>query len=166
LSSHESKPARGSSLSCRSADRDETQDPGHPPALRFECTQCGVCCTNRGEYGHVYLNDREVVEIARYLGLLPSEFRRRYTFVDEYGWTQVVLEERCAFLGDDGSSCRVYPVRPVQCRTFPFWKDLVEDGEWTQEARDLCEGVGRGKLYPIEDAHRLMREMELSDLED
>jgi len=133
--------------------------------LRFECTRCGECCTSRGEYGHVYLNDSEVVEIARFLGLLPHEFRRRYTIVDEYGWTQVVLEDRCVFLDEDGS-CRVYPVRPVQCRTFPFWSDLIEGGSFTDEARGLCEGVGRGKLYQIEDVRPLIEAMDRSQDED
>ena len=135
------------------------------PGLRFECTRCGGCCTSRGEYGYVYLNDREVVAIARYLGLVPHEFRRKYTFIDEYGWTQVVLEDRCVFLNPDGS-CRIYPVRPVQCRTFPFWRDLVDDGEWTAEARELCEGVGHGKLHQIEDVEPLMRAMERAEDED
>jgi Fe-S-cluster containining protein len=128
--------------------------------LRFECTQCGQCCTRRGEYGYVYLNDREVVAIARHLGLLPMEFRRRYTFVDEYGWTQIVLEDRCVFLDPATNRCRVYPARPTQCRTFPFWRDLVVDGGWSDEARALCEGIGRGPLHQIEDVAPLMREME------
>jgi uncharacterized protein len=134
--------------------------------LRFECTVCGHCCTRRGEYGYVYLNDREVVAMAHHLGLLPMEFRRRYTFEDEYGWTQVVLEDRCVFLDPESNRCGVYPVRPTQCRTFPFWRDLVADGEWTPEARELCEGVGRGPLHQIEDVAPLMQEMEREQDED
>ena len=128
--------------------------------LRFECTQCGECCTRRGEYGYVYLNDREVVAMARHLGLLPMEFRRRYTFVDEYGWTQVVLDDRCVFLDPETNRCGVYPVRPTQCRTFPFWRDLVVNGAWSDEACALCEGIGRGPLHQIEDVVPLMQEME------
>jgi len=134
--------------------------------LRFECTQCGECCTSRGDYGYVYLSDREVAAIAHFLGLLPHEFRRRYTFVDEYGWTQVVLDNRCVFLDPERGSCTIYPVRPLQCRTFPFWRDLVRDGEWTAEARALCEGIGRGKLHQIEDVEPLMQAMERAEAED
>jgi uncharacterized protein len=137
--------------------------PGRPArGLRFECTQCGVCCTNRGDYGHVYLSDREVLDLARLLGLLPMEFRSRYTFVDEYGWTQLVLEDHCVFLDVKTWRCSVYEARPIQCRTFPFWRNLVERGEWTSEARALCEGIGRGPLYSIEQVEPLMREMESS----
>jgi len=134
--------------------------------LRFECTKCGKCCTSRGDYGYVYLNDREVADIARFLGLLPHEFRQRYTFLDEYGWTQVVLQDQCVFLGDDRASCQIYPVRPLQCRTFPFWRDLVEDGAWTPEARALCEGIGRGKLYQLEEVEPHMLAMEHAEDEE
>jgi len=144
-------------------DRHE-REPAAESGLRFECTRCGACCTSRGEYGYVYLNDRDVSAIARYLGLLPHQFRRKYTFVDEYGWTQVVLEDRCVFLESDGS-CRIYPVRPTQCRTFPFWRDLVKDGAWVPEARELCEGIGRGKLYQIDEVEPLMRKMERAEEE-
>jgi hypothetical protein len=51
----------------------------------------------------------------------------------------------------------------VQCRTFPFWRDFVEDGKWTADVRDLCEGVGRGPSWSRDEAERLMIEMEGSD---
>jgi len=101
--------------------------------------------------------------MARHLRLLPSEFKRRYTFEDEYGWTQVVLEERCVFLEPQTNRCAVYPVRPSQCRTFPFWRDLVRDGEWTQEARDMCEGTGRGRLYSIDEVEMQMKRHDRDD---
>ena len=88
--------------------------------LRFECTKCGRCCTTRGEYAYVYLNPAELRRIAAYLGIGAQEFRRRYTKRDEYGWTQLSFaEESCVFL-DERGQCSVHPVRPTQCRTFPF----------------------------------------------
>jgi Fe-S-cluster containining protein len=130
--------------------------------LRFECTQCGQCCTNRGDYQHLYVSDPEVVRLARFLGLLPAEFRRRFTWVDEYGWTQVFLDERCVFLDPQTMRCKVYPVRPTQCRTFPFWRDLVREGGWTDTAQRLCEGVGRGPAHPADAIERQMQDMERS----
>ena len=133
------------------------------PGLRFECTQCGRCCTNHGEYAHVYLGDREVAALALLLGLSEREFERKYAFIDKDGWTQLAIaNDRCVFLGPDGA-CGVYAARPAQCRTFPFWRDFVEDGTWTPEARELCEGVGRGRSYSRDEAERLMIQMEESD---
>ena len=134
--------------------------------LRFECTLCGRCCTNHGDYAHVYLSGPDVVGLARTRGLSVSDFEREYTFVDEDGWTQLKIRDGgCVFLQKDGG-CGVYGARPTQCRTFPFWRDFVEKGEWTPEVRQICEGIGRGRLYSREEAERLMIEMEESDVEE
>jgi Fe-S-cluster containining protein len=131
--------------------------------LRFECTGCGKCCTNHGEYAHVYLDDEETVAIAKHLGLSTRVFKRRYTFVDEDHWRQLSFEaKRCVFLGED-NGCRIYPVRPTQCGTFPFWRELGMDGTWTQEVRSMCEGTGQGRLYSPAEIEVHMVEMEESD---
>jgi Fe-S-cluster containining protein len=131
--------------------------------LRFECTQCGECCVNREEYAHVYVDREELRQLAALLEMSLQEFRHRYAFVDEDGWTQLaVVEEHCVFLDLESGSCKVYAARPVQCRTFPFWKEFIRDGEWTPKARLLCEGVGRGRLYSLAEAENYMSAMEVS----
>ena len=126
--------------------------------LCFECTQCGQCCTTRGEYAFVYLNRSETVALARQVGLRLAEFKRRHTFVDEDGWRQLGFAEgRCTFLDGEGR-CGVYEARPAQCRTFPFWPEFVDAGEWTEEVRDLCEGIGRGPRYTLPEAEQKMFE--------
>lgn len=133
------------------------------PGLCFECTQCGDCCKTRGEYAYVYLNRAEARALAEHLGLTLAEFRRRHTFVDEDGWLQLRFEGgRCTFLGLDGR-CGVYEARPVQCRTFPFWPEFVDDGEWTEDVRELCEGIGRGHRYTLSEAESRMLEYLDSD---
>lgn len=134
--------------------------------LRFECTGCGKCCVYRDEYAHVYLNRTERKALADHLGVSLRTFKHRYTFVDEFGWTQLkTVRDRCVFLDPDTMACKVYGARPVQCRTFPFWDELIEGGEWTQQARDLCEGVGRGRLYTLEEAFARIVERESSSEE-
>ena len=132
--------------------------------LRFECTGCGGCCTARGEYAHVYLNPDELGDLADHLRLSVREFRKRYTFKDEYGYTQLRFEsDTCVFLEPGTKRCTVYPARPTQCRTFPFWRDMIADGKWTDEARALCEGIGRGPTHRLTDVEARMLEMELAD---
>lgn len=113
-------------------------------ALRFSCTQCGQCCATAGEY-HVYLSDEESERIRAHLQLSRNWFRRRYLQCLEDG-EQVLTsgpDERCIFL-DAGGKCRVYATRPVQCRTYPFWPELVGSARaWNREAR-RCEGINRG----------------------
>ena len=131
--------------------------------LCFECTQCGSCCAFRGQYAHVYVDREETERLARLLDMPLSRFKKRYTFVDEYGWRQLRTKgERCVFQDPDTEACTVYPARPTQCRTFPFWREFVQDGRWRDEVRGLCEGVGRGRLYSIEEAEVQMVEMEES----
>ncbi len=132
--------------------------------LRFECTQCGKCCTNRGEYAHVYVSPAEVRALAEFLGLSVPRFKQRYTFVDKDGWRQLnFLGEDCVFLNPETKLCQVHPARPIQCRTFPFWREFVAGGEWSSEVRSMCEGIGRGRLHSLEEAEVQMREMESSD---
>ena len=119
--------------------------------LRFECTQCGECCVNREEYAHVYASREEVRELAALLELPILEFRRRYAFVDEDGWTQLsVVEDHCVFLELETGSCRVYAARPVQCRTFPFWTENLQSRAAWRRLKRFCPGIGQGDLLPLE----------------
>ncbi len=86
---------------------------------------------------------------------------RRYTFVDVYGWRQIIFDKRtCPFLDERLGRCRVYSVRPAQCRTFPFWKEMFGPRGWTAEARSLCEGLDRGRRYHWSEIELYLREME------
>ena len=48
-----------------------------------------------------------------------------------------------------GAGCTVYEQRPEQCRTFPFWPEIVErKATWNRTAR-YCPGIGKGPLIQI-----------------
>jgi len=132
--------------------------------LKFECTECGKCCTRRGKYAHVYVTDEDVRGMAELRGLSVRSFRRRFTFTDELGWTQIRFDEHvCPFLDVTTNRCTVYEARPVQCRTFPFWDEMVDEHGWTESARTLCEGLDRGTVHRREDVEAAMRAMRESD---
>lgn len=118
--------------------------------LRFECTQCGRCCTGRpGDV--IAVNQAEQAAIVRFLAITAAWFKRRYLWRSDDGNDSVRLSDdgRCSFLDKTGK-CRVYPVRPVQCRTYPFWPELVASkAAWEKEAR-ACEGIGRGPIVSRE----------------
>jgi Fe-S-cluster containining protein len=51
------------------------------------------------------------------------------------------LGGRCPFLEDGReTSCRIHPVRPERCRSWPFWEEL-RDPERLAEAVRLCPGI-------------------------
>jgi hypothetical protein len=72
------------------------------------------------------------------------------------GVSRVSLTERpnfdCIFLErqEDGRrTCGIYPVRPQQCRTWPFWsQNLRSRSEWDQvKRRTPCPGMDVGRHY-------------------
>jgi len=125
--------------------------------LRFSCTRCGRCCIAGGGY-HVYLSRQEAEGIRAHLQLSSGWFRRRY--LRRLATGELVAasggEGRCVFLRPDGR-CRVYPVRPLQCRTYPFWPEVAGSAAaWKREAR-RCEGIDRGAVVAPGRIRRALR---------
>ncbi len=50
--------------------------PWYASGLRFECTQCGNCCT--GGPGYVWITDGEIARIARHLKLTVEQTVEQY----------------------------------------------------------------------------------------
>jgi Fe-S-cluster containining protein len=134
--------------------------------LRFECTQCGKCCWTRGEYSHVYLTKGDLAQLAGALGLSVPETRKRYTFRDENGWTELDFTGgRCVMLDAKTNLCTVYESRPTQCRTFPFWPEMIRRGGWAAEAKRICEGVGHGRVVPKDEVAERLAAQKKADAE-
>lgn len=117
--------------------------------LRFQCTGCGRCCFG-GEDHYVRASVSEAERIRHHLGVSSDWFRRRYVQRLDDGDLGIRMRDgRCIFLGDD-LRCTLYALRPVQCRTYPFWPELVGSRRaWRAEAR-RCEGIDRGE--PVEES--------------
>ena len=125
--------------------------------LCFSCTRCGSCCKFSGDY-YVYMSEQEAERIRNYLQLSHGWFRRRYLARLEDGELVAAAGDgdRCIFL-DAAGQCRVYTVRPVQCRTYPFWPEVAGSARaWRREAR-RCEGINRGAVVPVGKIRRLLR---------
>jgi Fe-S-cluster containining protein len=111
--------------------------------LRFACTQCGGCCT--GDPGTVYVSAAEVARISGFLKMARSAFIHRYLypFRDSYSIGEDD-DGRCLFYAD---GCRIYAVRPLQCRAFPFWfSNLRSESAWKRLEKQ-CPGMGKGPLH-------------------
>ncbi|HKQ63012.1 MAG TPA: YkgJ family cysteine cluster protein [Candidatus Polarisedimenticolaceae bacterium] len=128
---------------------ERTRSPWFAAGLRFECQpDCGACCVNHGEYAYVYLSDEEARRLGAFLELEPAEFRARYTTLDEGELVLRMDQPACPFL--DGTRCGVYPVRPRQCRSFPFWEETLASRAQWEALREFCPGIGRGELQSAE----------------
>jgi Fe-S-cluster containining protein len=133
--------------------------PWYSKGLRFECTRCSNCCKTHGDYSFVYMVDLEVAQIAGYLGLEEEEFRLKYCSKDQ-GWTVINPgHATCPFLTEEGG-CGVYPVRPMQCRTWPFWAENLKPEVWAEAVVKTCPGIGKGPLHSAEEIERIAQETE------
>jgi len=126
--------------------------PWYTAGLAFECVQCGRCCAGPEE-GFVWVTPDEIAAIAEHLGISVDEMRDKYCKREGRRWTLIERDDNrdCIFLVEDERGrkvCRIYPVRPTQCRTWPFWPtNLTSEHAWAM-AGLRCPGINRGKVFP------------------
>jgi uncharacterized protein len=121
--------------------------------VRFECQGSGKCCVSRGEYGYVYLSLKDRRALAQHFGLSTREFSRKFCDKDENGnWKISDFTSACRFL--KGNKCQVYEARPTQCRTWPFWPEVMGARSWNREVASYCPGVGKGRLWSEEEIRK------------
>ncbi len=134
-------------------------EPWYQDGLRFTCTRCGKCCT--GEPGFVWVNAEEVAAIAEFRGEPTEEVTARFTRLA--GRRRTLREQAngdCVFY-DRQAGCTIYPVRPRQCRTWPFWEsNIATPADW-EYTRSICPGSGRGELIPAEEITRRLKVIKL-----
>ncbi len=127
--------------------------------LRFECQRSGNCCRNHGTYTYVYLSRRDVRAIAAFLDLGEGDFLRRFCRMEE-GWILLRMDEPACPFQEASGACAIYPVRPKQCATWPFWEENLDEEAWNGPVRACCPGVGRGRRYSAEEIEQIARETE------
>ena len=129
--------------------------PWYADGLNFTCTRCGKCCT--GEPGFVWVTDAELEAIAAFRGEPAAEVRDRFTRKSRGRRT---LREKpngdCVFYERD-KGCTIYPVRPPQCQTWPFWDSNVETPEAWEHTQQVCPGSRQGELIPVEEILRRVK---------
>jgi len=134
--------------------------PWYRDGLKFQCTQCGDCCT--GAPGHVWVNAEEIAALAALIGeadvaVFESKFVRKVGLrksLNEYA------NGDCVFFDTVARKCTVYGARPRQCRTWPFWDSNLKTPEDWKQTCEVCPGSGQGQLVPlvqIEEQRKVMR---------
>lgn len=123
--------------------------------LRFECLQCGACCRIRGV---VWVNSEEIAQMVRFLGLTYAQFKK--TYLREVGGGHLSIGEtamgECLMLDPVTGHCRVYSIRPEQCRSYPFWSRCLTDPQSWEKQQALCPGLNRGRLWTCKEIQREM----------
>lgn len=122
--------------------------PWYADGLRFTCTQCGDCCS--GAPGAVWITEEELAAIAAEQGRAIGEVRLLDTKLIAGRWSlRDYPNGDCVYLDPATRRCRVYRVRPSQCRTWPFWSSNLETPEDWKRTCAVCPGSGTGELVPL-----------------
>jgi Fe-S-cluster containining protein len=114
--------------------------------FRFECQPgCINCCT---QSGHVYLTEEDIDRISAYLNLDRAVFEQRYVYRTKNRVRLTIPRTHwCHFLTPTG--CTIHAVKPIQCRTFPYWPEHVSNRSSWKDLREYCPGIGVGPLVEI-----------------
>jgi uncharacterized protein len=147
------------------------ESPWYAEGLNFTCQQCGNCCT--GGPGYVWVSDEELARLAEHLELSITDVVRRYCrkIGQRYSLKEIRTPEGqydCIFLTEQKTSagdgqqvvhptrgCSIYSVRPLQCRTWPFWEgNLKNKSAWERAGRG-CYGINQGRKFALDEIVKL-----------
>ena len=155
-------------------DQSGKKTPWYAEGLDFTCTQCGNCCG--GAPGYVWVTRDDIVRISDFLKITPEEMVERYcrkvggqwSLNEGKGpgsdWDCVFLKEEKVTRRTAGGEevklgrryCSVYSVRPLQCRTWPFWSENLSTKRAWDHAGKRCHGINHGKRhFTIEQIHAI-----------
>jgi uncharacterized protein len=142
--------------------------PWFSSGLAFSCSMCGNCCS--GSSGSVRFTDAEADEMAAQVKLNTEDFYSKYTrrrgrgnrayfelkeVRTDSGAMDCVFLDRSKIPGK--AICSLYGARPGQCRTWPFWPELLESEKAWKDAKlgpEGCPGLGKGAIVPYEEILR------------
>ncbi len=126
--------------------------------LYFKCLKnCAKCCS--GFPGYVWLTNDDIKNISKKLKISKKDFLKKYTrnVKNKISLIENLKNYDCPFLKD--KKCQIYEVRPNQCKTFPFWKNILKSRQSWDAERFNCPGINdtTGKLYSNDEINKKIR---------
>ena len=152
---------------------EEDAQPWYADGLKFTCTQCGNCCT--GPAGYVWISEVEIARLAEHLKMTPEETVEKYCRntagrlslkerrTPEGNYDCIFLKELASDASSPGAptrrkSCSIYAVRPLQCRTWPFWPENLSSPDAWKISGKRCHGMGTGNRHFTLEQIRTLRD--------
>ncbi|MDR1894336.1 MAG: YkgJ family cysteine cluster protein [Spirochaetales bacterium] len=137
-------------------------EPFYKTGLSFECRRCSSCC--RFQPGYVFLSRQDREALAGFFNLSTGDFMERYCrWVDLGHCSRLSLIEKsnldCIFW--EGGGCSVYSVRPLQCRSYPFWFSSLSSPEAWKDLAAGCPGINRGRKHGLEEIRSWLEQRRL-----
>ncbi len=139
----------------------KNKTPWYVGGLNFECIGCGACCSGPGE-GYIWVTKPEIKVIAEFLKISVERLRQKYlkgvgrrtTIIEQAGTKDCIFLQRI----NDEKRCIIYPVRPSQCRVWPFWSENLASANSWNKAAQKCPGINRGRHYSFEEIEKIRKE--------
>ena len=139
----------------------KNKHPWYITGLHFECQQCGRCCSGPAE-GYIWVAGPEIKFIADFLKISEGQLRQKY--LKRVNFRTTIIEQpftnNCTFLQEiDGRKrCMIYPVRPNQCRIWPFWPNNLANPDAWSKAVQNCPGINKGRLYSFREIEKIKKQ--------
>lgn len=135
--------------------------PFYSEGLKFTCTRCSDCC--RHETGYVFLSKSDLSRLALEFSLTPDQFISQYC-----RWTPSISDSEKLSLAEKpnldcifwDSGCSVYKSRPLQCRTYPFWPNIVNNKRAWERMSVHCPGINNGELHGSQEIEKILQSQE------
>ncbi len=109
----------------------------------------------------VWIDRKEIKETSSLLDITQDIFAKLYLRIVNGRFSLLEHNTGDCVMYDDG--CKIYSVRPSQCKTFPFWKSNLENGAEWEKLMNTCPGIGKGRLHTLNDIEDYLKP-DLSDL--
>jgi Fe-S-cluster containining protein len=111
--------------------------------IDFKCQRCSACC--RSFPGAVYLTKKDIKKITNYLKIDKNQFIIKYCRPIVKNEKKIIsLKEKanydCIFWD---KCCIIYPARPIQCSTYPFWPSILRSRQSWEEEKKYCKGINK-----------------------
>lgn len=141
--------------------------------FRFICTRCGNCCSDKNTIVNLTYFDilriknglnldvEEILEVIGFYIFDKETISENHKMVvspieTEKGLAFIGLRKKdsgfCYFYNDSEKKCRIYDLRPMFCKTFPFSFNLIYNKFdktrakikmfYTEKAKQYCPGIG------------------------
>jgi Fe-S-cluster containining protein len=111
----------------------------------------------------VFLTQKDVMRLAAECQMKHAEFVKTYCRWIPWSWGDGEGEERLSLKEKSNfdcvfwkNGCTVYAARPLQCRTFPFWKNILSSPDSWALARTGCPGMNGGRRYSREEIDSIL----------
>ncbi len=95
----------------------------------------------------IFLTKNDRMKLSAFLKKPINSFAQKSHFAftrfmgKGWQWHLKLKADTCQFLKE--GKCSVYEARPTQCKTWPFWSELMDIKNWLK-AGEECPGIGMG----------------------